>query len=123
SNADQRSREPFMANLAIGVLLASLWGVVHRTYHPGEPDDVIEQLTKLKDAKDADDVKRVFDPSKAEPGKRTPPLVDKLAKQHPEGPIRDEAENLRVHWNLMRVKEVNQTAGKLLEAVQAARNQ
>src|SRR6267378_2050247 len=38
SNADQRSREPFLASLAGCVLLASLLCVLHKTYHAPDPD-------------------------------------------------------------------------------------
>jgi NADH:ubiquinone oxidoreductase subunit 6 (subunit J) len=57
SGADQRSREPFLASLAGGVLLAALLGVLYRNYDDRVSRDVIHELTGLleqtRQAKDA----------------------------------------------------------------------
>src|SRR5262249_39813365 len=49
SNADQRSREPFLASLAGCVVLASLLCVLHRTY-PADPDGTRQQLQQVSEA-------------------------------------------------------------------------
>src|SRR5215210_4836459 len=47
SNADQRSREPFLSSLAGCILLASLLGVLHRTYDTRSFNEIIVNLQEL----------------------------------------------------------------------------
>lgn len=129
SNADQRSREPFLASLAGCVLLAALLCVLQRNYRhpPGERellDGMVRDLTALKNAKDEADVKAVLgDPKKAEAGQRTRPLVINLQKHFADPKIEDDSNNLNEAWNMMRVEDVKKNAGLLLAAVITSRNQ
>jgi NADH-quinone oxidoreductase subunit J len=102
SNADRRSREPFLASLAGCVLLASLLCVLQKTYHTADPDGVRSQLRQLGGAQDASEVKRVLgDWAEAKDGARTSEFVKKLLHQYPEDDISDDIHDLNHLWNRM----------------------
>jgi NADH-quinone oxidoreductase subunit J len=128
SNADQRSREPFLASLAGCVLLAALLCVLQKNYSaPGGErallDDVVRDLGRLKDANDDAAVKAVLgDPNEAPPGKKTRPLVDNLVKQFPNSTIADRSEDLQMAWHRMNVDDVKKHSAFLHTAVTTARN-
>ena len=58
SNADQRSREPFLASLAGGVLLAALACVLHKAYDTRELNQVLPSL-RAEAKSEAKDVKAI----------------------------------------------------------------
>jgi NADH-quinone oxidoreductase subunit J len=87
-NADLRSREPFLASIAGFVLLASLLGVLHRTYDQRELDVLSRDLDRLKEAEDVDAVNRVLG-GKPELTKMTTGLTRGLRKFLPDGPDDD----------------------------------
>jgi NADH-quinone oxidoreductase subunit J len=79
SNADQRSREPFLASLAGGVLLASLLCVLHKSYDTRDFDSVVQKVRQLSEVKTADDIKRLLgDPATKKEKERSLPLVEEL---------------------------------------------
>src|SRR2546430_2073779 len=81
SNADQRSREPFLATLAGGVLLASLLCILHKAYQPTDVEGMVGELSKLTEVKDKEDIKRLLgDPAALKELDRTLPLVEQLKK-------------------------------------------
>lgn len=119
SNADQRSREPFLACLAGCVLLMSLVAILHKTYDTREIDDAIAQLRLLKDAKDDADVKRLLgDPKKTDIANLERPLVSKLKARYVEGPIRTESDNLQISWVRMDVGAVRRNAETILQGIE-----
>jgi NADH-quinone oxidoreductase subunit J len=84
ADADQRSREPFLACLAGFVLMGALLCVLDKNYNTRELDDLLAQLRQVADAKSSDDVIAVLgDPAKRPPDKLTHPLVDGLSKYFP----------------------------------------
>ena len=131
SNADQRSREPFLASLAGCVLLASLVCILQKNYDTRGLDKnyfakIHPDLKALSEAKDADGVNRVLgdpDPKKIPMGEATRPLVDELKKQFGEGPIGKDSDNLQQQWVTRDSKSVIATAKSLLAAIEAKRQQ
>jgi NADH-quinone oxidoreductase subunit J len=122
SNADRISREPFLANLAGCILLASLLCVLQRTYPGDDLDNDVLALQKLADAKDEADIKGVLgDPKTAVIGDMTRPLVKDLQKRFPESAISTESNNLQSNWVQMNVAKTKKSAGDLLKAVKAHR--
>jgi NADH-quinone oxidoreductase subunit J len=94
SNADQRTREPFLASLAGCILLAALLCILNRTYNTSELDGMIRDLNQLTKAADDAAVKRLLgDPATAQ----SSDLIEKLKKFHPE------SEDLNRGWVLMKV--------------------
>jgi NADH:ubiquinone oxidoreductase subunit 6 (subunit J) len=81
-DADLRSREPLLASVTGFVLLASLLGVLHRTFDLRELNELMGELQQVSEAKTADDVKRV--PGKI--GAMKIPLAEKLRKYLPDDP-------------------------------------
>jgi NADH-quinone oxidoreductase subunit J len=128
SNADQRSREPFLASLAGCVLLTALLCVLQKNYNVPDAervlvDGMVHDLARLRDAQDDAAVKEVLgDPKKAEIGKRTRPLVDRLKERFRDAKIQEDSDNLQDAWNTMRVDEVRKSAGFLYAAVTLSRN-
>jgi NADH-quinone oxidoreductase subunit J len=128
SDADQRTREPFLASVAGCILLAALLCVLNKNYSAPAADrealdGMVRDLALLKDAKSEDDVKNVLgDPKKVEVGKRTRPIVDKLNQRYRDAGILTEAENLQLAWSKMRVDDVKKHAASLLTAVSASRD-
>jgi len=102
SNADQRSREPFLASLAGCVLLASLLCVLHKTYYAPDPDGLRPKLRQLSEATDPAEVKRVL--GERVDTKERDDLITKLLKQHGEENenIAAEINNLDHRWSGMR---------------------
>jgi NADH-quinone oxidoreductase subunit J len=120
SNADQRSREPFLASLAGCVLLAALLCVLQKNYSvPTAVKSMMRDLDLLTKAKDEADIKSVLgDPKKVEIGKKTRPLVENLQKQFRDDPkIEEESNNLQLAWSGMKVEEVTKSAAVLHAAV------
>ena len=94
SNADQRTREPFLASLAGCILLASLLCILNRTYNTKELDGMIRDLKELSQAQDDSAIQRLLgDPATA----KSSELIEKLKKVHPE------SEDLNRGWVLMKV--------------------
>jgi NADH:ubiquinone oxidoreductase subunit 6 (subunit J) len=81
-NADLRSREPFLATVAGFVLLASLLGVLHRTFDLRELDAIADELAQLSEVKNPDDVTRILGTPKI--GDMKLPLADRLRKYLPD---------------------------------------
>jgi NADH:ubiquinone oxidoreductase subunit 6 (subunit J) len=96
SNADQRSREPFLASLAGCVLLASLVCILHKTYDTRELESVVADLERLKNAPTADEAKQIL----GEPPlrKEDAPFFTRLRTYLADPDI----DNLQRHWILLR---------------------
>ncbi len=123
SNADQRSREPFLASLAGCILLASLVCILHKNYRVADEvqaarAEILRDLTQLRLVKDEADVFKVLsDPKKAPFGKLTPPLVEKIQQQFPDGRIELESENLKKAWVKGNVAAIRDLAMVLHDAI------
>lgn len=101
-NADLRSREPFLATVAGFVLLASLLGVLHRTFDLRELNQISRDLDQLSVAKDAKDVEAVLGPF--ELTKMTTRLTQQLRKYLPFDAARDDvAKDYAGHIETLRV--------------------
>ncbi len=99
ADADQRSREPFLASLAGFLLIGSLFCVLHKNYNTAELDGLLEQLRQLAEVKTADDVIAIMgDPSKRPREQLTHPLVDNLGQYFPGEPVA----NLETAWQQIR---------------------
>jgi NADH-quinone oxidoreductase subunit J len=127
SDADQRSREPFLASLAGCILLVSLVCILQRTYDASGLDDVTRDLQQLADAKSRDDVKRVLgDPKPLLPGQFSRPLVEKLKKRFTkDSDLYMQSGNLQGLWidinNVKKediVDKIRGTANTLLKEIQ-----
>jgi NADH-quinone oxidoreductase subunit J len=127
SSADQRSREPFLASLAGGVLLASLLCVLHKGHDTREIDGVLVDLKRISAAKDEAEVRLLLgDPKQAEFGKLTRPIVEKLRAQFTgkdDDAARNEIEELQKAWNGMHVELLKKRAGSLLVAAERRRQE
>ncbi len=100
TDADQRSREPFLASLAGFVVMAAILCVLHRNYDTRELDDLIGQLRQVADAKTPEQVIAVLgDPDKRPANQLTHPLVDALNKYFPG---EDAVSNLETNWLALR---------------------
>ncbi len=139
SNADQRSREPFLSAVAGFVLMAALLCVLHRTYDTGRHDAVIASLEQLAQAEDITAVNKVLgDFKKLPPQKMTPELIERLTEFFPvvlggaEGEKGSRAEKeaaarrqvgfLRNNWMKQRSDEVAKNATELKAAMQDLRS-
>jgi NADH:ubiquinone oxidoreductase subunit 6 (subunit J) len=99
-NADLRSREPFLASVAGFVLLASLLGVLHRTFDDSELNEINRDLERLSEATDMKDVDAVLGP--VELKQLTPALTGRLRKYLPD--TDDAAKNYAAKIELARVE-------------------
>ncbi len=88
-DADLRSREPFLATMAGFVLLASLLGVLHRTFDVRELNELDRDLKQLSAAKDVKDVQAVL--GQVELTKPRTRLAQQLRKYLPFDAARDDA--------------------------------
>jgi NADH-quinone oxidoreductase subunit J len=127
SSADQRSREPFLASLAGGVLLASLLCVLQKSYDTREIDAIRTELQKINAAKDEAEIRLVLgDPKQAEFGKLTRPIVEKLRAEFTgkdDDAARNEIEELQKAWTGMNVELLKNKAGGLLVALERRRQE
>src|SRR5262249_36199679 len=84
SEADQRSREPFLASLAGFVLIGGLLCVLHRTYQNADLDSAMGTLRRIAEAKTPADVKGILgDPKNAgDPKKERFEAMMKDLKKH-----------------------------------------
>ena len=123
SNADQRSREPFLASLAGGVLLASLLCVLHKSYDTRDLDGVLREVQQLSEAKTTDDIKRLLgDPAAKKEKERSLPLVAALEKQFATVPadhkIHNDIAELNFDWLLLNVDKLREHAGAILKELE-----
>jgi NADH-quinone oxidoreductase subunit J len=99
-NADLRSREPFLASVAGFVLLASLLGVLHRTFDQRELNEISGDLSWLaEDAKTIGDVDKKYGKVDiTNPATIKLALAEKLKKYLPDtgDPDRDYAGRLEI---------------------------
>ncbi len=100
STADLRSREPFLASVAGFVLLASLLGVLHRTYDQTELNELTRDLDRLSQAQDARDVEAVLGP--VELKRMTPGMTERLRKYLPD--TADPEQNHAARIEILRVE-------------------
>lgn len=125
SNADQRSREPFLASLAGCVFLASLLCVLHKTYY-SQDDGTRQQLRLVVEAKDADAVKGVLGDYATV---RESEFIEKLRAQYPDSEVGVATSNLDRFWKRMRIDpaksldEVKRNARVVHAALEAKRQQ
>ena len=137
SNADQRTREPFLSAVAGFVLMAALLCVLHRTYDTGRHDTVIAALEQLAQAENIDAVNKVLGDFKTLPdGRKTPELIEKLSGFFPvvvgeqESTVRAKKEAdarrqigfLRDNWIKRRSDEVRKNATELIVAMRELRS-
>jgi NADH:ubiquinone oxidoreductase subunit 6 (subunit J) len=125
SNADQRSREPFLACLAGCVLLAALLCILHRTYQLSDLESVVKQLTQLGDVKDKDEIKRLLgDPEVKK--ERTLPLVEQLKKHFATVPedraVHNRVANIQLDWVRLDVEKLKSDAKAVLEELEPQRD-
>jgi NADH-quinone oxidoreductase subunit J len=100
SDADRRSREPFLASLAGFILMAAVPCILHKNYNTRELDGLLAQVRQVADARSAEEVMAVMgDPSKRSPADLTHPLVSSLTKFFPG---EDAVANLEVDWQGVR---------------------
>ena len=127
SNADQRSREPFLASLAGCVLLASLLCILHKTYHPSDLEDLVAQLTNLSNVKDKAGIKAILgDPDAKNETERALPLVERLDKHFATLPddhaVRNHIANLTRDWVRLDVDQLKKDSGAVLKELQPQRD-
>ncbi|MBM3993559.1 MAG: hypothetical protein FJ303_05325 [Planctomycetes bacterium] len=127
SNADQRSREPFLASLAGCVLLASVWSIVHKTYQPGDVESLLATLTKVAAVKNTDDVKQVLgDPQTMKPTERDLPLVEQLRKHFaslpPDHKTLNDIAAIKLHWAKLDVDNLKASAEAVRKELEPHRN-
>jgi NADH:ubiquinone oxidoreductase subunit 6 (subunit J) len=122
-NADLRSREPLLASIAGFVLLASLLGVLYRTFDLRELDGLASDLERLSAAKTPDDVNRVLGPPPTKIGAMKVPLADKLRKYLPDDPDneRNYASKIEQAHNQQKIEVLSAEAMKALEALESLR--
>jgi NADH-quinone oxidoreductase subunit J len=96
SNADSRSREPFLASLAGCVMLASLVCILTRNYDTRELDIITRDLKALSAATDEEGVKRVL----GESGKADATELFAQMKKYSDDP---DIDTLHRHWVRMKV--------------------
>jgi NADH-quinone oxidoreductase subunit J len=97
-NADLRSREPLLASVAGFVLLASLLGVLYRTFDLRELDELRAELSWLAEVKSPGDMDKRYGPLDLK--NRGVPYSGRLQKYLPPGP--DEDRNFATHLDLLR---------------------
>jgi len=96
ADADQRSREPFLASLAGFVLIGAILGVLQQNYDTRELDGLLTQVRRVAEAKNTDEVIAVMgDPAARSPKALTHPLVDRLSAIFPDTDI---ISNLESEW-------------------------
>ncbi len=99
TNADTLSREPFLASLAGCVLLVALVCILHKAHDTAKLDSVIASFRELSEAKDMDEVRRVFGEPKT--GTTTPELVMRIhvVLANLDSPIQPDLDEIRRAWN------------------------
>jgi NADH-quinone oxidoreductase subunit J len=96
TQADQRSREPFLASLACFVLMGAVLCVLHRNYDVRELDDLLAQVRQVAEARSDQEANAVLgDPARQPRENPTLPLVDRLSKYFPG---EDAIANLEAAW-------------------------
>lgn len=106
TQADQRSREPFLASLAGFVLMGAVVCVLHRNYDVRELDDLMNQVRQVAQATTDQEVMRVLgDPSRRPRANPTLPLADRLGKYFPG---EDAVANLEAAWQGIGKEEAEQ---------------
>jgi NADH-quinone oxidoreductase subunit J len=119
-DADLRSREPFLASVAGFVLLASLLGVLHRTFDQTELNGIARELDQLAGAKTTDDVNRILGTPVI--GKSGLLLADKLRKYLPDStdpPYASRIELARVEGKVDVLRDTAAAARAELESIKA----
>jgi NADH-quinone oxidoreductase subunit J len=116
-DADLRSREPLLACVAGFVLLASLVGVLHRTFDQSELDSLHGELDRLAQVKTPKDVSDVLgEPKIGESGLK---LADRLRRYFPD--TGDDARNFAANIELarirMKVETLREEATKARQAI------
>lgn len=99
SNADLRSREPFLGSLAGFLLLGGLAVILHRGYSTTRLDAVLANLTTVANAKTNDEANAVLgDPASTEPLKLKDEIENSIPglKANPE--IEDQVSTLEANW-------------------------
>jgi NADH:ubiquinone oxidoreductase subunit 6 (subunit J) len=125
SNADQRSREPFLASLAGCLLLASLVGVLHRTYDTTDLDAIVVGLEGLSEAKDAAALNKVLgDPREKKDTDRTPDLIKKLRTHITDSDekMHDDVGEMQRMWQQQKAEEVAKRTKAVLEFMKTKRD-
>ena len=125
SNADQRSREPFLATLAGCVLLGSLLCVLQKSYHPADVNVIIRDLTQLSEASSIDDIKRVLGDPDLKKEDRTLVLVEQLKTQFATVPedhkVHNRIANIALDWVHLREDKIKENSKAVLEELQVQR--
>ncbi|MCI0378699.1 MAG: NADH-quinone oxidoreductase subunit J [Gemmataceae bacterium] len=116
SDADQRSREPFLASLAGFVLMGALLCVLHKNFNTGELDRLLDEVEKVAQAKTAQEVKNLLgDPDLMPFGEKSLNLVTQLSAHFPETEKRL-VENLEDAWGKMDVALLTERCKKVIDA-------
>lgn len=122
SNADLRSREPFLGSLAGFLLLGGLAAVLSRGYSTNDIDAVLAKLNAVAQAQSTEDVNKVLgDPSKD----RTLTLESKIRdalpglKSHRE--LDGQVDTLEVAWSTGNFEGAKKAAAELALYAEAAK--
>jgi NADH-quinone oxidoreductase subunit J len=100
AEADQRSREPFLASLAGFVLMGAVLFVLQKNYSTQELDELLVKVRHIAEATSADEVIEVMgDPAQRPPEKPSHSLVDDLTRFFPGA---DAVANLEDAWQGIR---------------------
>ena len=118
-NADLRSREPLLATIAGFVLLASLLGVLHRTFDQRELDVLAQQLDWLAQVRTVDEINKRY--GEPEIGKMRLPFTEKLRKYFPETSDEDKNFATRLDHKRGRPAELREEAKKAHAALDELR--
>jgi NADH:ubiquinone oxidoreductase subunit 6 (subunit J) len=110
ANADQRSREPFLATVAGFILLAAILTMLHKTYDTRELDALLSKVDRVAAASTRDEVFAVLgDPDRRPVGKMGLDLVEELEKYFPENrhpALTEAAKTAEAKWSEKDVKGV-----------------
>jgi NADH-quinone oxidoreductase subunit J len=119
SNADQRTREPFLASLAGCLLLAALLCILSKTFNTRDLDVLQRDLAQLSEAKDDAGVKRIL----GEPGPTaTSKLIDDL-KARSDAELIAAADNIDRFWKNKKTEKLKDHAKAALTVIEARQKQ
>ncbi|MCI0642393.1 MAG: NADH-quinone oxidoreductase subunit J [Gemmataceae bacterium] len=116
SDADQRSREPFLASLAGFLLMGTLLCVLEKNFSTSELDRLLAEVENVSRAKTTQEVKQLLgDPDLMPFGEKSLNLVTQLGAYFPETekPLVD---NLEEAWGKMDVALLAERCQKVIDA-------
>jgi len=106
TNADARTREPFLASVAGFVLMGCLWITLDRTY---DAEPLVRQLEQASRAESFDDIVTLWGEPGKEPHTKVLPVVEPMRERFPEELVL----NLEAAWARRDLGEVKKQAARL----------